>query len=130
MRAWGGGGGDVVTALITVAIFINRLNFHDIIRWIVESMIREVKQRQRERAIHLVCITDDGITVHGIFDDLLLVQLKLEIVVRGDFKISASNHTCIEGLASKVRPQVIRDLHTKTHKQFCPFAIAGDVSGT
>jgi len=88
-----------------------------------------VKQRQRERAIHLVCITDDGITAHGIFDDLLLVQLKLEIVVRGDFKISASNHTCIEGLASKVRPQVIRDLHAKTHEQFCPFAIDGDVSG-
>ena len=33
----GGGGGDEVTVLIIVAIFINRLNFHDIIRWLLRA---------------------------------------------------------------------------------------------
>jgi hypothetical protein len=57
LRPWGGS--DVVILIIIAAIFINRLNFHDIVRWIAESISREAKQR--EGAMFLVCIMHDGI---------------------------------------------------------------------
>ncbi len=63
--------------------------------------------------MRLVSKTDKGIVSHGIEDVPLLVKLEMEMVVRVDVQIDASNHTGIECPARKARPPVIRDLHAK-----------------
>ena len=73
--------------------------------------------------------TDGSIVLHGIEDTPLLVKLKLEMVVRVDVQIDASNHTGIECASRKARPPVIRDLHAKAPERCRPFAVDGEGFG-
>jgi hypothetical protein len=105
---------DVVIIIVVIIVaIINRLNFHDILQWIAESISREMKKRRG--GMHLIDITDNSIIAHSIVDASLLVQLKLKMDVCVDVKIDASNHASIEGLVRKAQPPVIRDLHVKAH---------------
>ncbi len=63
--------------------------------------------------MRLIGIKSNSIVAHGIECTRLIVQLELEMIVRVDVQIDASNHPAIKIFAGESRPSIIRDTHAK-----------------
>ena len=117
-------GGGCQKIIIVIIVLVDIIDNDNLVRGIAESMSGQAKRGIR--AMRLVGIKNDGIVSHGVERTGLIVQLELEMIVRGDVQIDASNHPAVEILAGEARPPIIRDIHAKAPERCRPLAVDGE----
>ena len=120
----GGGGRKII---IVIIVLVDILDNDGLVRGIAESVSGQAKRGIK--AMRLVGITNDGIVSHRVERTRLIVQLELEMIVRGDVQIDASNHPAVEIVAGESRPPIIRDVHAKAPERCRPLAVDGERCG-